>query len=92
MISLKDIGIIAGIITGTVVPGSIYVNSIDTKVVRLAETVYADQRIRNQREMWLYEDRLKANPQDNVAAVRLRELKYEQEVLDYKQQQLKGGK
>lgn len=92
MISLKEISVIIGIVTTTVVPGGIYVHDIKKDVIQLSEAFIGDQMLRNQKEIWLYEDRVKSNPSDNTSADRLRQLEYEKKLLEYKQDKLKGGK
>ena len=91
MISIKDI-ITLGTLAGIVVPGSIYVHDIKRDVIQLSESFIGDQQLRNQKEIWIYQDRLKSRPTDNEAVDRLRQLEYEKKLLEYKQDQLKGGK
>ena len=46
----------------------------------------------NRRETWQYQDRLKAHPNDNTAAERLRQLEWEKQQLELQQQKInKGG-
>lgn len=91
MISLKDI-VMLGTLAGMGIPAGMYVHGIDQKVIVLAADVVADQMLRNQKEIWIYQDRVKESPADKKAQDRLRELEYEKKLLEKKQDQFKGGK
>ena len=88
MIALKDIPVYASII-GSLVGGGIYVHDIKRDLVVLSEAFIGDQMLRNQKEIWIYQDRLKSTPKDNNSRERLRQLEYEKKLLEYKQEQLK---
>ena len=90
MISLKDL-IALGTLAGIVIPGGVYVHDIKRDLIQLSESFIGDQMLRNQREIWTYQDRLKSVPNDNAAADRLRQLEYEKKLLEYKQRQIQGG-
>jgi hypothetical protein len=91
MISLKDI-VTVGTILGMGIPAGVYVNRIEQKVIVLAEDYVGDQQLRNQKEIWIYEEQVKRNPNDEAAQKRLRELEYEKELLVEKKEKYKGGK
>lgn len=92
MISFKDIGAILGIL-GTAVPGGIYIHDTKRDVAELGrdyrQHVVESQMYDAQKSIWQYQDRLKSNPNDNSAAERLRQLEYEQKLLEYKRNLLK---
>lgn len=90
MISLKDV-IMLGSLAGMVIPGGIYVHDIKRDVIQLSEAFIGDQMLHNQKEIWIYQDRVKKNPKDEESQDRLRTLEYEKKLLEYKQQKLKGG-
>lgn len=87
MISVKDI-IMVGTLAGMIVPGGIYVHDIKKDLTTLSADFIGDQMLRNQKEIWIYQDRVKSAPSDNAAMDRLRQLEYEKKVLEYKQKQL----
>ena len=88
MISMKDI-IALATLAGIVVPGGIYVHDIKRDVIVLSSDFLGSQLRDNQKSLWQYEDRIKTNPNDNTARERLRQLEYEQKLLEYKQKRLK---
>jgi len=90
MISLKDI-VMLGTLAGMGIPGGIYVHDIKRDVIQLSEAFIGDQMLHNQKEIWIYQDRVKKNPKDEESQDRLRTLEYEKKLLEYKQQKLKGG-
>jgi hypothetical protein len=49
------------------------------KVEHVEEKIFTNQQM-----IWKYEDRLKTNPNDNTSKTRIRELKYQNEVLKKK--------
>jgi hypothetical protein len=91
MISLKDI-IMLGTLAGMGIPAGIYVHGIEQKVIVLAEDYIGDQQLRNQKEIWIYEEQVKRNPNDEAAQKRLRELEYEKGLLKEKKEKYMGGK
>ena len=90
MISFKDIPMLLGM-AGTLLTGGFYVHDIKRDVIQLSEAFIGDQMLHNQKEIWIYQDRVKKNPKDEESQDRLRTLEYEKKLLEYKQQKLKGG-
>jgi len=92
LISIKDIGTILGIL-GMAIPGGIYVHDTKMEVAELGrdyrQHVVDSQLYDTQKSIWQYQDRLKSNPSDNSASERLRQLEYDQKLLEYKRNQLK---
>jgi len=91
MISLKDI-IMMGTLAGMVIPGGIYVHDIKDNVIVLAQDFIGDQMLRNQKEIWIYQDRMKSDPGDKEAQDKLRTLEYEKKLLEYKREKFQGSK
>lgn len=95
MITLKDIPVLVGL-ASTAIGGGVYVHDIKRDVAEVSQAyrqhVIDSQRYDIQKSIWQYQDRLKSNPNDNDAAERLRQLEYDQKVLEYNQKQLQKEK
>lgn len=95
---MKDLKMLSGVLAifAVLVPASwgVFAKTWDHKVLQdkyaeLSSEFIGTQLRGGQKDIWQYQDRLKAHPEDNTAAERLRQLEYEQKLLEYKQNQLK---
>lgn len=81
-----------GTLLGMGIPAGMYVRGVNEKVIVLAEDYIGDQQLRNQKETWIFQDRVEKNPNDEAAKQRLRELEYEKCLLQEKKDKYRGGK
>jgi ribosomal protein S15P/S13E len=95
MISLKEIGILAGIV-GPVITGGVYVNDLRRDVAELGadyrQHVAEQQEVSLTEKRWKLESRVEAHPDDVGAKRELQEVNRLLDKNQKQQEQLKGGK